>query len=85
MGLILPGDPEFEATLSCFPMGWQQVRNSSNGDFALVARSDTGLLEAVPWGEAVEYIEGGEWDERLTATGGDDELVSAGDSDTLVN
>ncbi|MBD2095129.1 hypothetical protein H6F90_08170 [Trichocoleus sp. FACHB-591] len=64
--LILPGDPEFDQTLGLtLPPDWQVVASSSP-EFSLVARVDQGgVLSAVPWEEAQEYIEGGEYDERL--------------------
>ncbi len=71
--LILPGDPEWTLTLGgSLPPGWQDTAANTGGDFAFVARSGSGLLEAVPWHEAVEYMEGGEWDERMEEIGEDE-------------
>ncbi|HEY9657736.1 MAG TPA: hypothetical protein V6C65_04665 [Allocoleopsis sp.] len=68
--LILPGDPRFDFTLgTCLPGGWQQVQAQTNGEFVFVARSGSGLLEAVPWQEAEEYLEGGEYEQRLAEIG----------------
>ena len=64
--LILPGDPEYSLTLGAnLPPGWHQVRAQTNGSFALVARAGSGLLEAVPWNEVEEFLEGGEYDQRM--------------------
>uniref|UniRef100_A0A832H5L3 Uncharacterized protein n=1 Tax=Oscillatoriales cyanobacterium SpSt-402 TaxID=2282168 RepID=A0A832H5L3_9CYAN len=72
--ILLPGDPGFEETLSILPFGWCSVANATNGEFAFVARAGNGgLLEAVPWDEVEEYVEGGEWDERLQEIGEDDD------------
>ena len=64
--LIFPGDPEFDKTLGLtLPPDWQAVA-SSNPEFCLVAKAGMGgVLAAVPWYEAQDYIEGGEYDERL--------------------
>lgn len=67
--LILPGDPEFYETLGHPPPGWQQVAAACNDGIALIARAGSGILEAVSWDEAEEYLEGGEYDERLEELG----------------
>lgn len=76
--LILPGDPEFAQTLGCLPPDTSQIRAETNGDFALVARADTGLLEAVPWAVAQEYIYGGELDEREALMDLEDDYTGIG-------
>lgn len=64
--LLLPGDPGFDETLSVLPFGWMSVAQATGGEFAFVCRAGSGgLMEAVPWDEVEEYVEGGEWDERL--------------------
>lgn len=64
-GLILPGHPFFNDYLySQLPPGWRNFAES-NPDFAFVARSGTGILEAVNQAELDEYIEGGEYDQWL--------------------
>lgn len=64
--ILLPGDPGFDETLSALPFGWRSVAAAAGGEFAFICRAGSaGLMEAVPWSEAEEYIEGGEWDERL--------------------
>lgn len=63
--IILPGDPEFDETLGWFPPNFQQVADQTGGDFALIVRAEgSGLLEAVPWSEVVEYMHGGELELR---------------------
>lgn len=64
--LILPGDPEFYETLGAsLPPGWQSVRDSQNGDFGFIVRPGSCLLEPVSGNELDEYLDGGEYDERL--------------------
>ncbi|BAZ50506.1 hypothetical protein NIES4103_31220 [Nostoc sp. NIES-4103] len=70
-GLILPGHPFFEDYLySAFPPGWRNFAYH-NPDFCFVARSGTGILEAVTHTEMQEYIEGGEYDQWLDENGDD--------------
>lgn len=64
-GLILPGHPFFDDWLySSLPPAWRDFA-FHNPDFCFVARSDTGLLEAVSEKEMMEYVEGGEYDSLL--------------------
>lgn len=64
--LILPGDPEFDSTLGAtLPPGWQSVQAATNGDFGFIVRPGGVLLEPVTGEELDEYLEGGEYDERL--------------------
>lgn len=64
--LILPGHPGFEETLAQLPPNLQHVRDCTHGDFALIARAGSaGLLEAVSWQEAEEYLWGGEYEQRI--------------------
>lgn len=68
-GLILPGHPFFNDYLhGTLPPGWRNYAES-NPDFAFVARSGAGLLEAVNAAQLDEYIEGGEYDEWLEESG----------------
>lgn len=73
--LILPGDPEFNLTLGCqLPPDWQEVAYH-HPDFAFIARaSDGGILTAVPWSEAEEYLDGGEYLQRLLESEDEDLL-----------
>ncbi len=75
--LILPGDPDFDLTLgACLPSGWQDVAAATNGEFAFIARSGSGILEAVPAWEVEEYLEGGEYDQRLDEIDEDGTFIS---------
>lgn len=60
--IMLPTDPGFYHWLG-LPPNWEDVASRTNGEFAVVNRIDTGVLEAVPWQEAEDYIWGGELDE----------------------
>lgn len=77
--LILPGDPEFNATLATPPPNWRQVAASLSGEYAFVARTGSGLLEPVSFRELDEYLEGGEYDERM------DEIAAEEEGDELVS
>lgn len=64
-GLILPGHPFFNDYLhGSLPPGWQNYAER-HPDFAFVARSGSGVLEAVNSYELEEYLEGGEYDQWL--------------------
>lgn len=72
-GLILPGHPFFDEYLyGTLPVGWRNFA-FHNPDFAFVARSGSGILEAVTEEELEEYTEGGEYDEWLEECGGEDD------------
>lgn len=79
--LILPGDPEFDQTLACPPPNWRSVATQHGGEFAFVARAGSGVLEPVSFRELDEYLEGGEYDERLEAIGDYDECLEDDDYD----
>lgn len=65
--LILPGDPLFQATLDwATPPDWRAVAAQHGGDLAFVVRADTGLMEPVSLPELDEYLEGGEYEMRLS-------------------
>jgi hypothetical protein len=63
--LILPGDPEFNLTLATPPPNWRQVAEQLSGEYAFVARAGSGMLEPVSFRELDEYLDGGEYDDRL--------------------
>lgn len=68
--LILPGDPLFEETLLRPPPDWRdQIRGADN--YAFIVRADSMLLEPVNISQLDDYMEGGEYDERLGAIGED--------------
>lgn len=72
-GLILPGHPFFDEYLyGTLPPSWRNFAEH-NPDFAFVARSGSGILEAVDPAGLDEYIEGGEYDEWLEECGEDDD------------
>lgn len=77
MKLILPGDPQFDRTLASPPPNWQQVAARHQGEFAFVARSGSGLLEPVSYQELEEYLEGGEYAQRLQESRQDDTYLDA--------
>lgn len=63
--IITPGHPLFDETLSTFlPPGWQEVASRGDDWHAFVAE-ESGILRAVTFREMIEYVEGGEYDERL--------------------
>lgn len=63
--LILPGMPDFDETIAhIMPFDWRNIADKYN-DFQFIARSGSGLLEAVSNNQATEYLYGGEYDQRL--------------------
>ncbi len=64
--LLLPGSPEFELIRAAvLPPGWQQL-----GARTFIVRADgSGLLEPATEEEVIEYVEGGEYDQRLIELG----------------
>lgn len=59
--LILPGNPLFDFTLGTIPPpGYEQSTT-----VAFVARTGSGILEPVGEEGFEEYVEGGEYDERM--------------------
>lgn len=64
--LFLPGDPEYEDTLATtLPFGWQEVAAYHGGDYGFVVDSETGLLRVEDSAGIRDYVEGGEYGERL--------------------
>lgn len=65
MGLLyLPGDPGFNETLLTPRPDWQHIAAQDGDTYAFVVGSD-GLARPVTSEELDEYLEGGEYDERL--------------------
>ena len=63
-GIILPGHPDFNFYLhGRLPPNWRETFSQES---AFVVRADGVTLEMVTEKEFEEYIEGGEYDERLT-------------------
>jgi hypothetical protein len=74
--IILPGTPEFDLTLGRnLPPNWGHVAAQNGGLCHFVARAGSGILEPVSESELEEYLEGGEYEERLDEMGDEDELV----------
>lgn len=64
--LILPGDPEYDFTLSTvIPPDWQISADQWNGDYGFVVDSETGLMRVEDSKGITEYLHSGEYDERL--------------------
>ena len=62
--LILPGDPEFNATLSQLPPGWES-HVSAKGCFGFVPDAAAGgVLRAVNNFEFQDYVLGGEYEQH---------------------
>ncbi|MCU0525163.1 MAG: hypothetical protein MUF72_10090 [Elainella sp. Prado103] len=77
--LILPGDPEFNLALATPPPNWQQEAARWGGEFAFIVRAESGLLEPCSFAELDEYLEGGEYDERLATIDDDEEAFDFND------
>lgn len=64
--LILPGDPEYDFTLSTVVSpDWQILADQWNGDYGFVVDPETGLMRVEDSKGITEYLYGGEYDERL--------------------
>jgi hypothetical protein len=74
--ILLPGDIEFEQTLATPPPNWREMANKTNGVFAFVASSESGLLRTVDGVGCQEYLLGGEYQERLFSMWEDDDDFS---------
>jgi hypothetical protein len=62
--LILPGNSEFNATLSQLPPGWESL-TSAKGCFGFVPDADAGgVLRAVNNFEFQDYVLGGEYEQH---------------------
>jgi hypothetical protein len=69
--LILPGDSEFNATLSQLPPGWESQVNTK-GCFGFVPDAAAGgVLRAVDNGEFQDYVLGGEYEQHQQNLYGD--------------
>ena len=73
--LLLPGDPEFDWTLtSSIPPSWRAAAAAIGEQVCFVAEAGSGLLRPASAEELEEYLNGGEYDDRLDEIGGDDDL-----------
>ena len=72
--LILPGDPEFDETLSTtLPPDWQFLAGTNGDDYGFVVDADSGLIRVENSDGIREYVWGGEYDERLAQIEDDDD------------
>ncbi len=65
MRLILPGDPLFNETMLIPPPNWGEVAARDGNTYAFVCEPGSGLMRPVTMDELDEYLDGGEYDERL--------------------
>lgn len=73
--LILPGDPLFDATLATPPPNWRDAANRDGNTYAFVVEPGSGLARPATMAELTEYLEGGEYDERLSEIEDEDYLL----------
>ena len=73
--LILPGDPLFDLTLATPPPDWGQVAAKDGNTYAFVAELGSGLMRPVTQSELVDYLEGGEYDDRMAEIGEVEEVA----------
>jgi hypothetical protein len=69
--LILPGDPLFAQTLLTPRPDWQQVAIKDGDTYAFVVRPGSCLCEPVTSEDLTDYLEGGEYDDRLLEIDGE--------------
>jgi hypothetical protein len=67
--ILLPGDPLYEFTLSNPPP--LSPMEIDNGEIYFVADAHSGILRSVSWPQLQEYLNGGEYEDRLKAIGDD--------------
>lgn len=67
--LILPGHPLFNATLATPPPNWGQVAARDGNTYAFVAELGSGIMRPATQEELTDYLEGGEYDERMAEIG----------------
>ena len=69
-GIILPGNPAYDASLAQnLPPGWADEAVGSCGAEAFVFKVDSGLMVPASASELTDYLNGGEYDERLELIG----------------
>lgn len=70
--LILPGNPLFDITLAVSrPPGWKETAKAGDDWFCMVADSATGIMRPATYKEMIDYVKGGEYEERLELIGED--------------
>ncbi|NER84498.1 MAG: hypothetical protein F6K42_34245 [Leptolyngbya sp. SIO1D8] len=68
--IMLPEHPLFEVILSSVkPPGWRQASERLGDETNYVADPETGLLRTATPDELMDYVWGGEYDERLEQLG----------------
>jgi len=72
--LILPGTDLFDITLATIPPPWMWRNEIQGNHVSFVADHESGLLRPVTPEDLIEYVEGGEYDERLKNIEDDDDL-----------
>lgn len=71
--LILPGHPLFDLTLASPPPNWREVAARDGDTYAFVAEPGSGILRPATRAEVTDYLEGGEYDERMAEIGEDED------------
>ena len=80
--LILPGDPLFDFTLGTTPPpNWREAANRDQNTYAFVAEPVSGIMRPATLAELEDYLNGGEYDDRLNEIGEDDDLDIGEDDD----
>lgn len=65
--IILPDNPLFQLTLQTVPPpDWQ---NHASEELAMIFDHESGLMRPATLAEMTDYVEGGEYDERLRSIG----------------
>lgn len=69
-GIILPGHPWYDTTLSHnVPPGWKEESIDSCNGQNFIFKVDSGLMVPASETQLTEYLQGGEYEERLTSIG----------------
>lgn len=68
--LILPDNPLFDFTLATIrPPGWKQVADKKGESVAFIVQPGSGIMRPATWSEMQDYLNSGEYDERLKEIG----------------
>lgn len=81
--LILPGDPLFAETLATPPPHWRETVARDGSTYAFIVEPGSGLARPATSTELVEYLEGGEYDERLSEIESEEEFDLDADGDLI--
>lgn len=74
--ILRPGDPGFYETLAAPPPGWRSQVSSANNATFIVRADGSGLLELVNNSQFTEYVEGGEYEQRLLEFDDDEDVIN---------